>query len=129
VETENYELIAGFLNETGLLNGGATQTEWMASDCPVEILETVQCLPLGTNDFKYSGISLKANPVQDYIEFEIAKPMPLNYALYSTDGKLLNQGYLEGDSIPVSKISSGLYIVRLTDRNGQVLFQKLIIKP
>ncbi len=128
LETEDYEQIAEFFNDTGLLNGGATHTEWMASDCPVVPMETVLCNPLSTNDFNYSGISLKTNPVEEIIEFEISKPIKVSYVLYSINGKLLKKGPLEDDTISISEFSSGLYMLQFTDKSGQLVFQERIIK-
>ena len=74
LETEDFELVADFVQETGLLYGGATMTEYMASDCPVASLETVTCEPLGTQNFNEYGIALRSNPVGANIELVVSIP-------------------------------------------------------
>jgi hypothetical protein len=128
VETEDYEPIAEFFDQTGLLNGGATLSEWMASDCALEPLETVLCLPLSAGDFDSPAISLKANPVTEQIEFEINNALDVSYVLYNIDGKLLKIGPLEGDTISISEFSKGVYLIQLTDISGQVVLLGRVIK-
>jgi hypothetical protein len=128
LESENFDQIASFFEFTGLLNGGATLTEWLASDCPLEQLETVLCLPLNTNDIDFPTISLKANPVEEIIEFEISKPLELSYMIYNIDGKLLKKDILESNYISISEFSSGLYMLHIIDISGQFIYKDRIIK-
>jgi hypothetical protein len=128
LETESFELIAEFFNETGLLNGGATLTEWMASDCPLEPLETVLCLPLGIKNFNQFGIALKSNPVERYIEFELTIPMDLTFSLFDIEGRLVKEGIVNNNSILASQLNSGIYLLQLQNRAGFNVFEGKIIK-
>lgn len=126
LETEDVELVADFVQETGLLYGGATTTEYMASDCPVQTLETVNCEPLGTENFNAYGIALKSNPVESNIELIVAIPYQLSYTLYNTEGRMISQGKVFNHSIPVSDVPPGLYFLQLTEENGLNVFSKKI---
>lgn len=128
LETENFELIAEFFDQTGLLNGGATQTEWLASDCPVEPLETVLCIPLGTKNFNLYGITLKSNPVENTIEFEFTNPMELSYSLFNAEGRLIMEGSIDNNSFSASRLNTGIYFLQLTNIAGLNVFEGKIIK-
>ncbi len=128
LETENFALIAEFFDQTGLLNGGATLTEWMGSDCVIEPLETVLCLPLSTNDFDYPGISLKTNPVEDFIEFEITNPMDLTFSIFSARGQLVTEGILFNNRISASRLEAGIYFLQVINSTGMNVFEGKIIK-
>ncbi|MCW5518999.1 T9SS type A sorting domain-containing protein [Aureitalea sp. L0-47] len=126
LETEDFEVVADLVQETGLLYGGATMTEYMASDCPVASLETVTCEPLGTENFNEYGIALKSNPVQTTIDLVVNIPYKLSYSLYNTQGRLVSQGKVYNQAIPVGDLSAGLYFLQLSEENGLNVFSKKI---
>lgn len=128
LETENNELITNLSSELGPVNGGATLTENLASACPIEVLEPVICIPLGTQNFNLHGIALKSNPVENTIDFEITNPMKLNFSLFSTEGRRVMEGTVENNSIPASRLYPGMYFIQMTNSAGLIVFESKIIK-
>lgn len=128
LETEDFEILADLVSETGLLYGGATMTEYMASACPIEELSTVLCDPLGVEDLNSFGIILKSNPVQDIISFEFRNVVPEIYKLYAIDGKLVQTGEIDDQAISIFELSSGLYFLHLFEPNGLNIFTEKVIK-
>ena len=128
LETENFEIVADFVQETGLLYGGATMTEYMASDCPLVSLETVSCEPLGTENFNAFGIALKSNPVDADIELVVNIPYQLSHVLINTEGRVVSRGKVLNNSIPIGDLPSGLYFLQLTEENGVNVFSTKIAK-
>lgn len=128
LETENIEEIADFFQETGILYGGATTSEYMASACPVDDLGTVLCQPLGINKYNEFGIALEFNPVTNYVQFDIKPDRALNYEIYSIQGIQVMQGKLVNETIDVTSLSIGSYFVRLFDRSQRQLFMQQIVK-
>ncbi|MDC8005981.1 T9SS type A sorting domain-containing protein [Aureisphaera galaxeae] len=127
LETEDYELLADLVSLTGQVYGGATMTEYMASACPVQSLNTVVC-SLNTEDFDPYGIELIENPVRSTLRFQIVNPANLSYSIYNLEGKLIRAGKLQNQSIPISEIPTGVYFLQLEDRNGMTAFSERIIK-
>lgn len=128
LETEDFELLTNLISETGMLYGGATMTEYMASACPVQELSTVICDPLGLEDLENHGIGLKKNPVEDIIHFKFKNIVPETYKLYSVDGKLIRVGDLEDQEISITELNSGMYFLQLFESNGLKVFTEKIIK-
>ncbi len=127
LETENYELLADLVSQTGQVYGGATMTEYLASDCPLESLTTVNC-SLNTEAFNPYGIEIVSNPVTHKILFTIQNPVSLEYSLFNLEGKKVLQGKLVHLEIPVTEISSGIYFLQIRDHNALTVFTKKIIK-
>lgn len=127
LETKNYELIADLVSETGPLYGGATTTEYLASACPLQTLETVDCI-MNTTSFNPYGISLKRNPVKDFIQLEIKNREPFNFIIYSMIGEMLTTGQVKNNLIPIEKLATGLYFLKLLNPDGLAIFQEKIIK-
>jgi len=128
LETEDFEILADLVSETGLLYGGATMTEYMASACPVEELSTVLCDPLGNEDLNNFGIILMSNPVRDVINFEFMNVVPETYKMYSVDGKLVQVGKIEDQEISITELNFGVYFLQLFEPNGLNVFTEKIIK-
>jgi hypothetical protein len=128
LETENYEFLANLSSTAGQLNGGATQTEYLASACPLEVLEPVVCNPLDTENFRENGITLISNPVERNIDFEVTIAGEIAYSIYSVEGRLVLDGKVDNKSISVSQLGSGIYFLRLIDENGILIFEGKIIK-
>ncbi len=83
-----------------------------------------------TEDFVFSDISIYPNPSKNGIFTVSFQQQPkLNYNLYDISGKQLlkNKTVLPNEKIDLSKLSSGIYIIKFNTKNKQVI-KKLIIK-
>lgn len=82
---------------------------------------------LAVNQFSGNDFMITPNPAKDIIsiihndliEFQVAK-------IYDMNGRLINQTKVSQDSLSVQNLSSGSYILQLTDTNGKIYSQKLI---
>lgn len=79
-------------------------------------------------DFSAAAIALSPNPADNFVNLDIPSEMNLN--IYSITGALvgkekLNEGF---NTISVSNLNSGLYILRLTDQSGKTYSAKLQVK-
>ena len=127
LETENYELLADLVSETGILYGGATTSEYLASTCPLQKLETVDCV-LGNNYNNPHEITLKANPVTHFIELSLKTYTELKFEIYSVNGKRLASGGVRNNQILIENLASGFYFLKIYTNDGTLVFQKKIIK-
>lgn len=78
---------------------------------------------LGTQDVDTKKLSIYPNPVKDFINIKSAGKVN-KVSVYNTEGQIL----LEVDStkINVSKIPSGMYLMKIDFAAGEVQTQKLI---
>ena len=69
------------------------------------------------------------NPVQNTLQFEIPDLLQkeVNYKITDLNGQLLQQGRITGNTLDVSKIDMGTYLLNI-DVNGKKLSRKFIIK-
>jgi hypothetical protein len=128
LETENVELLINLSSDLGQVNGGATKTEYLASACPLESLELVICNPLGYQKFNLYGITLKSNPVEDMIEFEMTNLMDLDFSLINAEGKLVMEGSVDDNCISTYRLDSGIYFLKMINNVGLKVFEGKIIK-
>lgn len=79
-------------------------------------------------DFSAAAIALSPNPADNFVNIDI--PSAMNMKIYSVTGALVSEEKLsEGfNTISVANLSSGLYIMRLTESSGKSYSAKLQVK-
>lgn len=79
-------------------------------------------------DFSAAAIALSPNPADNFVNLDIPSAMSLE--IYSVTGALVGKEKLtEGfNTISVSNLNSGLYMLRLTDLSGKTFRAKLQVK-
>ncbi len=76
-------------------------------------------------DLELSDVSIHPNPASDMIH--ITSDKAISYCIINMSGQTVNQGVLKkGNTIDISHLSSGAYIVDILDHNNKHIFQKLI---
>ena len=71
------------------------------------------------------SLTIHPNPVAD--ELSIASPVQLEtYAVYNTLGQLMQSGMLEGNTVNVSKLNSGIYFLTLYTKDQKFRTEKII---
>ncbi|WP_369616580.1 T9SS type A sorting domain-containing protein [Flavobacterium sp. CFS9] len=77
-------------------------------------------LGIGDNKLKSSLCYLKQNPVQDYLELEIAeeyKNEETDLKIYNTNGVLIKESSYKTEGLPVNDLMQGIYFLSVTN-NG-----------
>ncbi len=82
-------------------------------DFPVKIAET-----LGTDEVRgtkaSSEISIYPNPADTFVEVKNLKGKA-DYKIYSADGRLVQEGQIDGQRINVASLIKGMYVVTIKD--------------
>ncbi|AZA91486.1 Por secretion system C-terminal sorting domain [Chryseobacterium nakagawai] len=82
-------------------------------DLPVKITET-----LGTDEVRgtkaSSEVSLYPNPADTFVEVKNLKGKA-DYKIYSADGRLVQEGQIDGQRINVASLIKGMYVVTIKD--------------
>ncbi|AZB09578.1 T9SS C-terminal target domain-containing protein [Chryseobacterium sp. G0162] len=81
-------------------------------DLPVKITET-----LGTDEVrgtKASEVSIYPNPADTFVEVKNLKGKA-DYKIYSADGRLVQEGQIDGQRINVASLIKGMYVVTIKD--------------
>lgn len=153
VDTGNavsFALIGEFIPEgftfdptTGLLSGTPTQTG--SFPCVILAMDSVMnwytdiihddivvVLPTETSNIdKSKDINIYPNPFNTTLNIEVTGPAYQKYRLeiYTSDGKLIRNTGFSGSVKPdLSGLSNGLYLVRILDSEGHVLYNQRIVK-
>lgn len=102
-------------------------------DCPFEplnIYTTVfsTCDPTGIEELNNNKNSLKLYPNPANSSLKVSSDLPVNnYAIYNNLGGLVaSENILGNNVIDVSKISNGLYIIKVDDEFGNSFYSKFI---
>ena len=86
--------------------------------------------PLTVENFSSSYFSLYPNPVKESLKISSAKALGnFSIQIFSTEGKLLrNQNFNSKSnlSIGISKLSSGIYFLKIADESGRVEVKKFV---
>ncbi len=81
-------------------------------DLPVKITET-----LGVNetkDTKSSEVSIYPNPADTFVEVKNLKGKA-DYKIYAADGRLVQEGKIDGQRINVASLLKGVYVITIKD--------------
>ncbi|MEF9478877.1 M12 family metallo-peptidase [Chryseobacterium sp. 1B4] len=82
-------------------------------DLPVKI--TANTLAVReTADTKSSGISVYPNPADTFVEVKNFKGKG-DYKIYSADGRLVQEGKIDGQKINVASLVKGMYVITIKD--------------
>jgi hypothetical protein len=95
------------------------------SDFFVAKYSTAVC-SLDAEEFMIEGLQLYPNPADTFVSITTSEK--LSYAVYTVTGSLVQQGTItsENNSIDVSTLASGCYVISTKDGNGGVKRGKLI---
>ena len=75
-----------------------------------------------------SKLKIFPNPINDIVYIDGEQNNSLSYSLYSIIGRSIDNGNLKTNFIDVSKIPSGLYILRITDENDKIYKDFKVVK-
>ncbi|REC60728.1 propanediol utilization protein [Chryseobacterium pennae] len=92
--------------------GGETYSYGSFKDFPVKISET-----LGTDEVrgtKPAEVSIYPNPADTFVEVKNLKGKA-DYKIYSADGRLVQEGKIDGQRINVASLIKGMYVVTIKD--------------
>jgi hypothetical protein len=108
------------VNNNPVFNGGGTTDFFIAK------FATQACSPLSTADFEEEGIQVYPNPTSHVLTVAIHENV--SYALYTITGQLVQEGKLTvvNNTIAVSDLSKGYYLLRLENENGSSQSSKVL---
>lgn len=121
--------------KTGLVNGD--QIENFANiffdfNDPITTNTSVHTVDVGissTGDIVNDRFTISPNPAQEFVIIDLEDDMEaVQLELVSISGQVVLNSSLELKSLDVSDLSAGLYLIKLTEQNGNVSVQKLIIE-
>ncbi|CAI8927610.1 reprolysin-like metallopeptidase [Chryseobacterium sp. IT-36CA2] len=81
-------------------------------DLPVKISETLAVNE--TNAVKSSEISIYPNPADTFVEVKNLKGKA-DYKIYTADGRLAQEGQIDGQRINVASLIKGMYVITIKD--------------
>lgn len=107
------------------------------TDCPFEnpyyYITDFYCTLTSVNDIRntsFNQIELLPNPVINILQINYTKQnmtLPLEYSIVDCLGKEISQGFrVDNKSIDVSKLNSGLYFIRLQDKQNNIFQSKFL---
>lgn len=80
--------------------------------------------PTGLSDLRLSDFHFFPNPVNDYLHFLTEKGESYQYSLYDINGKTVMNGTIRNkDNLNLSKLTAGLYIMEVKNRNGKICYK------
>lgn len=109
-------------------NSGAYSVELIATKCGTlnndTIVQTINIAPVGINAQQNNtgSISLYPNPASNLITIKVAAQLiGTNYIIYDTNGKAVLTGNINAtlNNLDLSKLTNGLYLLRLNDNTNQ----------
>ncbi|GAK91373.1 hypothetical protein JCM19297_872 [Nonlabens ulvanivorans] len=85
-------------------------------------------MSLSINEVSQTPFSIYPNPASDTISIYGGASQfdTISYQLYSITGQLVQNGIYNNDSVDVSELNSGLYLLQLYNENKLVDILKLI---
>ncbi len=109
----------GVLDNTGNLN-------FMQIDCPETIVS------MGKKSESTDNIKIYPNPANDIVSVQLGQNSmkKYRYSIYGTGGQLLEKGIMRSNNqdIDISDYSAGIYLLTITDRQGNRLSSRKIVK-
>lgn len=106
---------------------GSSLCEFRIEGDFVNVLDT-DCyeLPVNTNDNVFTGFECFPNPIIDFLNISSSNEI-VNCSLIEFSGKISLLEFSNG-IIDLSNFNSGVYVLKVTDKNGQTYFKKLVKK-
>ncbi len=85
--------------------------------------------PLGIDDLVRGRFTLYPNPVTDFVQVDLSDKSVDFYAIYTTNGKLIDEGVVNTDRlvIDVRDLSSGIYILTIWDET-KILSERFMVE-
>lgn len=124
-KSENDLFVAGEFNKPTLQLGNISLTK---SNAVWDLfIGRLNALSLNSSDNVMDAISIYPNPTSDVLHIANLQK-PHSYRLYNILGKLVKQGNLvnEMEILNTSDLQSGMYIMNLIDRSGNISQQKIV---
>ena len=94
------------------VQGGGVISQGSFKDFSVKISETLAVNE--TKDAKSSEISIYPNPADTFVEVKNLKGKA-DYKIYTADGRLAQEGHIDGQRINVASLIKGMYIITIKD--------------
>lgn len=126
-KAENDLFIGGSFDKSTLQLGSIVLTKSAANfDLFIGRLYLV---PLSTTSFDAKAISIYPNPARNNVHLANLQTT-YAYSLYTILGTCIQKGYLqnEQETLDISALQAGLYLIKLTDSNNKVSQKKIIIE-
>jgi hypothetical protein len=105
-------LASGFLDPTMNSNGEEFGL-YVALSSGGSLIPLPLSTTLSTERIEENYINIYPNPVVDRLFIEGAEQLNTNYTIYSANGSLVLQGNVNGNSIDVSNLESGFYLIQI----------------
>lgn len=105
--------------------GGEAYSYGSFKDFPVKITETLAVNEV--RNTKSSEVSIYPNPADTFVEVKNLKGKG-DYKIYSADGRLIQEGKLDGQKINVASLIKGMYVLTIKDDKNNTYNTKLIKK-
>ena len=96
---------------------------------PNQRLNVVEGATLGTNAFENFVFTMYPNPVKNNINISINTANPVEFIsaeIYDLTGRRVQTSLVQNQSVNVDLLSTGTYILKLTDSNNENYSQKFI---
>ncbi len=84
------------------------------------------CVPIGIESQNLTACSLYPVPVQNELFINCDEQEIENYSIINSSGQLIKQGSASDHSISMTDIQPGLYILKISSRNGNIFIHKFI---
>lgn len=94
------------------VQGGGVISQGSFKDFSVKISETLAVNE--TKDVKSTEISIYPNPADTFIEVKNLKGKA-DYKIYTADGRLAQEGQIDGQRINVASLIKGMYVITIKD--------------
>ena len=82
--------------------------------------------PLSVNEFENKTISIYPNPTHDELHISNQQNTITRIELWSLSGQLILDDDFNGETISLSKLSEGIYLLKLYNDNGNFITKKII---
>lgn len=102
-------------------SGAPLSKAWYIDDISV----SVTGVNLGVNDSKNLDYNIYPNPVLNQFIIENSENIQ-SVEIFQMDGKLVKNLLVNGSPIDITDLHTGIYIVKLTDKNNQTVVKKIV---
>lgn len=127
LESQGFEWMIQ-LDSSATIFGGCSTTEYLASDCPLSSLTTIDC-SLSINNFANGSIEIVPNPTEGLIYLNASSAYFWNSVrLLDIYGRTVRSFPNCPSSIDLSTMSQGVYFLELTNNETNEGIRKKIIK-
>lgn len=96
---------------------------------PNQTLFVMEGASLNNSSFENSVFTLYPNPVKNNINIAVNTANPVEFAsamIFDLNGRMVQQGAIQNQTIVVDKLATGTYILKLKDSQGKEYSQKFV---